>query len=125
MRKKQVTKCHILCDSILYEVSRIGNSWYQKTTGVSHGGGLGREWRLTAMGIGDSFWGNKNVLKLIWRWLYNSMTLKIIELYPLNERIVWYVNCSSNKVTIKAGGISTNWISERQKAVKSHPRKKS
>lgn len=30
-------------------------------------------------------------------------TLKIIELYPLNERIVWYVNCSSIKLLLKQG----------------------
>ena len=28
-------------------------------------------------------------------------TLKIIELYPLNERIVWYVNCNSIKLLLK------------------------
>ena len=52
-------------------------------------------------------------------------TLKIIELYTLNEWIVWYVNCSSIIPSLKLGSISTNWVSEWQKTVKPHSRKKS
>ena len=55
------------------------NNWCFPLWGFGEG-----EWRLTAMGIGDSFGGNKNGLKLIWWWLYNSMNIwKTTEFYGM------------------------------------------
>lgn len=45
----------------------------------------GREQGVAADGYRVSFWVNENVLKLLFRWLYNSVNLlKTIELYTLN-----------------------------------------
>lgn len=53
----------------------------------------GREQGVAADGYRVSFWVNENVLKLLFRWLYNSVNLlKTIELYTLNVWTVWYVN---------------------------------
>lgn len=52
-----------------------------------------------------SFWNDENVLKLIMVIVDNSeKTLKTIEFFFLNGRVVWYVNHSSTKLFQKIRG---------------------
>lgn len=59
------TKCHILYEFCLYEMSRIRKPIVTESKLVVAGGGRGEECRVTANRHRVSFWSDENVLELV------------------------------------------------------------